>query len=321
MSEIHVSHRWAALTRELDNPRSPVRAFLDKRLASGLRAVQTRYRKGAPGTLLVSGGTANAGTVGTAADWLLRFLIHPAPSLSIPLHGAAIVDPAVPGKALLPAFYAISESLGLPQPAQSISVHTFTGPTAGSTAQPELLARACWAIALFTEAFRAGQFLALSGPLGRFQTVTPSGEELLNLAPDDALEQLAAFRRVFDDVLLPALADRPGTWALGPTFAGSPTIGGADADLIAAGLLIEVKTSKKKPSLALVDLFQLIGYALLDFNDAFRLDSMGLFTARYGYLATWNLAEVLEELSGRPVSLPALREEFRDLLLTTPTDR
>jgi hypothetical protein len=76
-------------------------------------------------------------------------------------------------------------------------------------------------------------------------------------------------------------------WALGPTFAGSELIK-ADADLIAAGLLLELKTSAKL-SLGITDLLQVIGYALLDFADAYRISELGIFSARYGYLATWEL--------------------------------
>lgn len=47
-----------------------------------------------------------------------------------------------------------------------------------------------------------------------------------------------------------------GTWAVRPTFADSELMN-ADADLIAARLLPEVKTTGKKPSLGVGDLFQL----------------------------------------------------------------
>lgn len=319
MTEIQTPNRWAALTRELDNPRSPVRVFLDDLMTSGLRAVQARYRNGAPAAPIVPPGTANPGTIGTAADWLLRFLIHPTPSLAIPLSGARLLEavtagPFDPNTTVLPAFVAIAEDLGLPEPALSADVTTFTYPTASNTTEPELLARACWAFALLTEVFRGGPMVAQAGPLGRFQGSEISREDLLDLVPDDAIDQLAGFRRVYEDTLLPELSKRPGTWALGPTFSGSKLMRG-DADLIAAGLLLEVKTTKKA-ALSKVEACQLIGYALMDLDDAFRLDTVGVFAARYGYLATWNLVELLQELSGRAVDLATLRGEFRSLLLT-----
>jgi hypothetical protein len=41
---------------------------------------------------------------------------------------------------------------------------------------------------------------------------------------------------------------------------------------------------------------------------------VALFSARYGYLAQWNLDVLLPELAGRPVTAAALRAEFQALL-------
>jgi hypothetical protein len=113
-------------------------------------------------------------------------------------------------------------------------------------------------------------------------------------------------------MLIPQLATRRGLWAIGPTFVGSQLIK-ADADLVAGGLLLDLKTSSKE-SLAATDLFQVIGYALLDFDDASRVSELGIFAARYGYLAVWELDNLLDELAGREVALHATRDEFRRLL-------
>jgi hypothetical protein len=155
---------------------------------------------------------------------------------------------------------------------------------------------------------------ATTGPLSRFQGRTVTADDLLALAPPAGLDQLAQFREVFQSTLLPQLASRTEPWTLGPTFAGSALIGGADGDLIAAGLLLELKTSSKL-SLPATDTLQVIGYALLDFDDAYRLDTLGLFNARYGYLATWNAASLLRDLAGHHVNLAAARDEFHVLLL------
>jgi hypothetical protein len=55
---------------------------------------------------------------------------------------------------------------------------------------------------------------------------------------------------------------------------------------------------------------------LLDFDDAYRLDSLGVFSARHRHLVTWELDVLLAELAGTPVDLPALREQFRKLLFS-----
>src|SRR6266702_1696510 len=80
-----------SLTREIDNTSSPVRQFLDERFTSGLKDLQRRFRQAAPAVVVpsVPQAEANPGTVGGAADWLLRFMVCPDPSVSLAVAGAA----------------------------------------------------------------------------------------------------------------------------------------------------------------------------------------------------------------------------------------
>ena len=328
-----------ALTREIADTSSPVRRFLNDRFTSGLPDVQRRFRSLAPPLAVpsVPPAEANPGTIGGAADWLLRFLAFPHPGADLAMAGAgrylgprmmrATADlAALLGAALRPW----AGPVATPDPCDTavlmdvsdLIAHmgtapagpaTFTGPLPGSDVDAELLARGCWALALLTEAFRSVQ-AATTGPLSRFQGRTVTADDLLALAPPAGLDQLARFREVFESTLLPQLTRRTGPWTLGPTFAGSALIGGADGDLIAAGLLLELKTSSRL-SLPVTDMLQVIGYALLDFDDVYRLDALGLFNARYGYLVTWNAASLLRDLAGYHVNLAAARNEFQVLLL------
>lgn len=228
------------LTHELKNPKSPVRLFIEDRFPN-LKTIQQRYAQDRP-EIVVLGNEANPGTVGTACDWLLRFLLHPQPDVRLALVG---VD-SIPGYgphidvAVAELLHALGTPLdqllppGAPSP-------TFTGPVTGSVVEPERLARGCWALALLSEFYRAGPIAAGNGPLGRLDPVDPI--DLLSLAPAAAIDQLIQLRRVLEDVLLPDLAIRSGLWALGPTFTGSRLIK-ADADVIAAGLLLDLKTSQ-----------------------------------------------------------------------------
>lgn len=312
--EAYIIHR--ALAGELADTASPVRKFFDERFTAGLREAQRHYREAAPSLVVpsVPHSDANPGTIGTAADWLLRFLVHPHPDLDLAMVGCAncvsadiLVSRATLDEVLRP--------LGMKPPDRPArSVMTFNGPCEGTKAEPATLYRVCWALALLSEAYRGGPEVAVLGPLGRFRGQGVSAGDLLSLAPDAGLDQLAKLRQVFEASLLPTLAVRRGTWAVGPTFAGSEFMN-ADADLIAAGLLLGVKTTAKKPSLGVADLFQLLGYALLDYDDAFGIDAVGLFSARYGYLATWELDDFLNQLSDHEVSLAVIRSQFRDLLV------
>jgi hypothetical protein len=308
------------LTTELADIRSPVRQFLNAQFTAGLRGVQRRYREAAPALAVPSSAPseANPGTVGTAADWLLRFLVHPAPHLDPAIAGAALCSAAgikIPRAALDD----LLNPLGLTVPLRpSETACAFTGPHVGTTVEPAMLNRVCWVLALLTEVFRGGPGVAALGPLGRFRGRAASTAELLDMASDAALRQLTQFRHVYEAALLPALSSRCGRWAIGPTFTGSELMN-ADADLIAAGLLLELKTTGKRPSLGVTDLFQVIGYTLLDFADEFSIDTVGIFNARYAHLTTWSLGPLLEELADRPISLGAARAQFRDLLVTCST--
>ena len=135
------------LTYELAQKDSPVRQFFDGRLVSGLKEVQADYRAAA-GPVLVPGvprEVADAGTIGTAADWMMRFLVHPAPSLRLAAQGASLCG-------MLPALQELAFMLGF----RDSGTGQFTGPGQGTGTEPGLLYRACWGLALLTEGPAAG---------------------------------------------------------------------------------------------------------------------------------------------------------------------
>ena len=290
------------LTYELARKDSVIRQFFDDRLTPGLKDAQAAYRAAA-GPLVVAGvprEAADAGTIGTAADWMMRFLVHPSPSLRLAARGAAMCG-------MLSALKELAFMLGY----QDSGVEQFTGPSTGSSAEADLLNRTCWGLALLTEVYRRGPDIAAAGPIGRLPH--KRAESLLRAAPEAGLDQLAALRQVMESELLPAIAARTGLWAIGPVFAGSAIMAG-DADLVAGGVLTELKTTTKKPSLGVTDLWQVLGYVLMDYINEFAITDIALFSARYGCLARWNLDELLQQLAGKPVTAAALRAEFRSLL-------
>jgi hypothetical protein len=63
----------------------------------------------------------------------------------------------------------------------------------------------------------------------------------------------------------------------------------ADADLIAGGMLIEPKTTARKPPSGVTDVWQLLGYALMDYSDEFGITDVAMFSMRHGHLAQWGL--------------------------------
>jgi hypothetical protein len=100
---------------------------------------------------------------------------------------------------------------------------------------------------------------------------------------------------------------------LNPTFAGSRDIGGADADLIVDNCLIDIKATIN-PKLDVKWLYQVLGYVLLDYEDEYHIQSIGLYLARQGELIQWPLDPFLAAMTTVPVTVPELRIRFRSLL-------
>ncbi|GIF63901.1 hypothetical protein Ais01nite_19360 [Asanoa ishikariensis] len=283
-----------------------MRAFVTVRFGRW-QDLQARYRESV-GPLVVAGGRANPATIGSAFDWMVRFMTHPRPDLRLALRGARTpaVRVAVRELALMLGY---REDPGTPR---------FEGPVSDTEIDHELLARACWSLALLTDVYRVG--LVPGSPLAELGS-SVTADRLLELAPLNAIDELRELRASAQSTLMPALAARRGAWALGPTFEGSRLMK-ADADLVAAGLLLELKTGlgSKRPdgtrrsSLEAATIMQLLGYVLLDFSDEFAIEAVGVYNARYAHLATWPLPDLLTELAGGPVDLEKERAGFRDLL-------
>ena len=77
------------LTHELRDPESPVRRFFATRFSRGAAGIQDRVRAALP-AMVVPRATGDYATLGTAADWLLRYLVHPAVDYSLAIAGAQL---------------------------------------------------------------------------------------------------------------------------------------------------------------------------------------------------------------------------------------
>ncbi len=99
----------------------------------------------------------------------------------------------------------------------------------------------------------------------------------------------------------------------GPSFDGSTFVGGADADLIVDGCLYDVKTTMKPRDRLPQNVRQLLGYALLDWNNALALESVGFYFSRQGTWLSWALDDLVAQTATPGATLRQLREEFRSL--------
>lgn len=170
------------------------------------------------------------------------------------------------------------------------------------------LCSACYVLALYEEPYRAG--LRVRSPLYELPA-DANIANLLALAKPELVDDLRQLSWAFHDGYAALLSQHA---VLNPTFLGSADIGGADADLIVGRCLVEIKTTKA-PSLEPFDIYQLLGYVLLDYEDSFGIEEVGVYLARQALLVRWTLAGILTSLrGGRSPSVKDLRDEFRGII-------
>lgn len=173
------------------------------------------------------------------------------------------------------------------------------------------LDRACLLLAHCEQIYRAGA-AALAGSLGDALDRAERGLEFALRIDAPSLEDLRA--------LMEANADQIDAWRQSitegerfesnPSFAGSALVGGADADWIVGDVLIDSKAYAKLSVDTLRGfLRQLLGYVMLDLDDAHGIRAVGLWLPRQGLTRIWSLERLLD---GDPEHLlPKLRAGFR----------
>ena len=171
------------------------------------------------------------------------------------------------------------------------------------------LARYYYVLALFEEVFRIG-FHVEYKPRPLFAPTTKhSVEELLAIPRTPWVDDLCALSTLFCE-RYQHLLSRPHV--LNPTFKGSSDVGGADADMVIDGCLIEIE-SALQPKLDREYLYKLVGYLLLDYTDQLHINTLGIYMARQGMLFTWPVSEFLHQLTGDDdATLESLRQAFRE---------
>ncbi|KTR94329.1 hypothetical protein NS220_09280 [Microbacterium testaceum] len=284
------------LTRDLKNSDASIFQYVRAQFPN-IKPLQAEYKAQA-GPLKVDGTSASAGIVGTAVDLLIRLRLDPAD---------------VPDAALL--LFPLN-----------VEYHDEIRELSAVAADPSdssRRARAAWGLAQCVAAYRAGAAFAPYIPSlvrsGQF-----SASLLMEKSPADVVAELTALLELADRELIPAL-DAP--YALGPLFDLSKLGDGqriaAEADLIANGLLVDVKTQLGTKTKAGVrtdtitpdQVYQLLAYALLDYSNTYKIDRVGFYSARYGKLTAWSLDTYLITLADRAVDLSSARADLHSLML------
>jgi AAA domain/UvrD-like helicase C-terminal domain len=172
----------------------------------------------------------------------------------------------------------------------------------------EYLARLCFVAAFYEDVYRTGEVRRYSMLAAGTQDTTL--DDLLAAVPayavDDIGQQMALAKAAFQEFR--ALPRQAVT--CGPVFTGSADIGGADADFILGGLLLDCKATITPRNLGAAEINQLAGYLLLDYDDEFGIRQVGLYLSRQGVTITWDVASFLR-LLGASEPLPELRNGLR----------
>lgn len=167
-----------------------------------------------------------------------------------------------------------------------------------------LLCQYCLVLAHFEQIFRSGE----QGSELLLPTPKRTIQELMGVAKDAEVLDLCTLSWGFYDKFS-HLYGKPTV--LNPAFSGSRDVGGADADLIIDGCLVDIKATIN-PRLDPSWLYQLIGYVLLDYPDQYRIKSVAIYLARQRILLEWTVDDLLTLIGGAAVpSLNQLREGFK----------
>lgn len=159
-----------------------------------------------------------------------------------------------------------------------------------SPQKEEIFFRHCYIAAQMETIFR-------SGIVPRFvcETKLNNEEEILSSVPNTCVKDMASIFRSFLKIASSHFADQSKI-VTNPKFDGSYIVGGADGDLIYDGCLIEFKTYKDD-KLSGEMFHQLLGYYLLDINNSYNINSIGIYSARYAKLYKFPIDEIVQFLS------------------------
>jgi hypothetical protein len=102
---------------------------------------------------------------------------------------------------------------------------------------------------------------------------------------------------------------------LGPVFAQSLALGGADADIIYDGTLIDLKSTAQARVVGREEVWQLLGYLFADTDDAYRVERVGFVALRRRRTLVWDSRELINALAGGPApTVEHWRAEFAQML-------
>ena len=312
------------LTNHLSNPHSPLGHWVRKTFNStrGLVARTNKQLKALDTTLPPVG--VHHATVGTAMDLRIRYYLDEREIQSVEaLYGLELCTQFALGDDTL---------VPLTQPGDEDAVPIIGARIADaffeelkdfiSTERPrhkllhdraeEILNRYCLLLAKLDGLYKASEVGHSRPESFRPLYGARSTVDLLNLTGTEAVDDLTRLSRMFYEEFSHRFGD---SVVVGPGFEGSDVIAGCEGDLVLDDCLIDVKTTIR-PKIQGTWLRQLVCYYLMDLNDSYGINRVGIYLSRQAKLLEWDVKELMRELTGhKAVDVNALRDGFRSAAL------
>lgn len=295
----------------IDDRRGPVREWFEAELPN-LKPMQSDWKAAGVPVVLPDGVSVGLlGVIGTAFDYRLRYFYVNTPAEQlIAAAGAATYHGVRVGsrhRTMPPPpdpFEAFSKALdgflNQHDPRQRLL----------DVEHERTLARFCSVLALYEAQFRAGRILS---PLDDLPE-SPTLDDYFALIDDPAITDICALTAAFSA----QHSCLPGSPCVAnPTFALSGRLGGADADLILDGCLIDIKTTKR-PTMRREWAYQLLGYLLADTDNAHQVTQIGFYVSRVPALVRWPVVDIVAEVTEGKHTLAELRQQFAAVIPRRP---
>jgi hypothetical protein len=295
------------LTRQLSYPASPISRFLDDHLPGHhhvARDYLTRIRGLRHPIQPMDVRKPAWSALGHTIDFRLRL------SLGCPLGNAVSTGVAlIGGDMALRGAPPVSARAALHRAGRELlaAVDTWIHDPSRVPSEEDIT-RLCFVAAFYESIYRTGEMRR--GSMLAAATPTTTLRELVRAVPVYAVGDISQQMRLAEPAFREFRALPRRAVTCGPEFTGSADIGGADADFILGGLLLDCKSTTRPGELGRDEIYQLTGYLLLDYQDEFSISRVGLYLSRQGATITWDVGEFLR-LLGATVPLPELRDKLR----------
>jgi len=288
-----------SLTDHLHLSSDSIRVFLDERLVDFSPAKEKWHAAESGGVLADADASSSWSLVGWAIDYRIRMMLAPV---------------RVQDSSAWRLYTYINDTFGttLPSVASELeAIQERHGGTLGKLPAEEEthLLQICYVMAMYESLASCFGVRHPDSPLrtlrkgAKWQAhsnrVSEPDVDILRTLVEPALElfSLAVGQRV----------------SIGPVFSDSNLVDGADGDLIVNGSLIEIKC--EAPGFQSKAVRQAIAYCLLDVTGEYKLKRCSIYLARFGAMASWDLDQIIREISQGRYGYDLLRDEFHTWLV------